>query len=244
MRAPSRQLLALLCLAQLPLFAADLITNGGFESGFTGWTRVDQTGSDGTFHLQSGALSPWNSFTVPPPPEGAAAAMTDQFGPGAHVLYQDFLVDPAAGATLLEFSLYIQNLAEDFFVPSTLDFSMELNQQARVDLMLPSVDPFSLAGSDIVATFFQTAPGDSLTSGYTHHTFDIAGLLQTYAGQTLRLRFAESDNVERFNFGVDNVAIRSPDATVPDSALGILPAMTLLGAMFAGRRWSVLKARR
>ena len=36
----------------LPVHAA-VIVNGGFESGFTGWARADQTGSDGTFRLQT-----------------------------------------------------------------------------------------------------------------------------------------------------------------------------------------------
>jgi len=63
--------------AQLPV-----ITNGGFESGFTGWTRADQTGSDGTFFLQTGTSSPVNSDPVPAPPQGVNAAMTDAGGPG------------------------------------------------------------------------------------------------------------------------------------------------------------------
>src|SRR5688572_13540257 len=71
---------------------ADLISNGGFESGFSDWTRVDQVGSDGTFHLQSGTASPVNGDAVPAPPGGSTAAMTDAQGPGAHVLYQIFTV--------------------------------------------------------------------------------------------------------------------------------------------------------
>ena len=49
---------------------AGLIVNGGFESGFSGWTRVDQVGSEGTFSLQTGMSSPLNGFAVPAPPEG------------------------------------------------------------------------------------------------------------------------------------------------------------------------------
>ena len=41
---------ALVCAITVPL-QAGLITNGGFESGFTGWVRTDQTGSEGTFLL-------------------------------------------------------------------------------------------------------------------------------------------------------------------------------------------------
>ena len=53
------------------------IANGGFESGFSGWTRVDQLGSEGTFVVQSGTASPVSADPVPAPPQGANAAMTD-----------------------------------------------------------------------------------------------------------------------------------------------------------------------
>ena len=32
-----------------PAAAAPLLLNGSFESGFTGWTRADQLGSEGSF---------------------------------------------------------------------------------------------------------------------------------------------------------------------------------------------------
>ena len=61
----------------LPVHAASLIVNGGFESGFAGWTVADQIGSDGTFFIQSGTLSPVTMFPVPPPPQGTQAAITN-----------------------------------------------------------------------------------------------------------------------------------------------------------------------
>src|SRR5438046_94262 len=70
---------------------ADII-NGGFESGFTGWSRADQVGGNGQFLTQTGTASPVNQFPVPAPPQGITAAMTDALGPGSHVLYQDFVV--------------------------------------------------------------------------------------------------------------------------------------------------------
>ena len=56
---------------------AGLITNGGFESGFSGWTRANQLGSEGTFFVQTGTSSPVNGFSVQAPPEGSNAAMTN-----------------------------------------------------------------------------------------------------------------------------------------------------------------------
>src|SRR5688500_6802610 len=100
MSRPAR-LAALACAAWLavaatPAALASAIVNGGFEAGFSSWVRVDQVGSDGTFLLQSGLISPLNDDPVPAPPSGATAAMTDGFGPGAHVLYQDFLATPGS----------------------------------------------------------------------------------------------------------------------------------------------------
>ena len=62
----------LACVLSVPA-SAELITNGGFEMGFTGWTRSNQVGSEGQFALQTGTQSPVNLFTVPAPPEGTTA---------------------------------------------------------------------------------------------------------------------------------------------------------------------------
>jgi PEP-CTERM motif len=191
---------------------ADLmITNGGFEDGFAGWTRLDQVGSDGTFVLQTGTSSPVNGDPVPAPPEGSTAAMTDARGPGAHVLYQDFVVPSLPIAlTQLRFDLFIGNRAETFFTPSpaSLDFSTPtLNQQGRVDLLRAGTDPFSVAPSDVLLNIYQTRPGDPALSGYTPIITDVTSLLAANAGNTLRLRFAEVDNVLAFQLGVDNVSL-------------------------------------
>ena len=67
-------------------FAGEILTNGGFESGFAGWSRADALGSDGTFSIQTGTLSPVNGDPVPAPPGGTRAAMSDGGAPGSHVL--------------------------------------------------------------------------------------------------------------------------------------------------------------
>jgi hypothetical protein len=165
---------------------AALIGNGGFESGLTGWTRVDAVGSDGTFFLQSGSASPIIGFPVSSPPEGTFAAMSDAEGPGSHVLYQDFVVPLGVNSALVSFDLFIGNRAIDFFTPSpaSLDFSTPaLNQQARVDILRVGLDPFSVSSSDVLLNLFQTNPGDPLISGYASHSIDVAALLAAHAGR-------------------------------------------------------------
>jgi hypothetical protein len=230
----------LVCALSIPAPAAELLTNGGFESGFAGWSRIDQLGSEGTFSVQTGMQSPVNTFTVPPPPQGTTAAMTDAAGPGSHVLYQDFVVPtmvPNLPAMFLSFALYVNNDrgAPNFVNAANLDFSTPaLNQQARVDIMTSSADPFSVVAADILQSIYRTNAGDPLVSGYTNFSVNITSLLQANQGQTLRLRFAEVDNVAPFNLGVDRVSIS--DVNIPEPSTVFMTLGGLLGAVFVRRR--------
>ena len=205
---------------------AELITNGGFETGLNAWNRVDQQGSDGSFNTQSGTSSPVNGFTVSAPIEGSRAAMTDSTGPGSHVLYQDFVVPTNVGSMSLRFALFVNNAATTFSTPATLDFATPaLNQQARVDIMSAGADAFSTSAADVFQNVFQTTVGSPPLSGYTTFNIDVSALLAAHSGQTLRLRFAEVDNVNSFNLGVDAVSLNTVPA--PSAALIGVPMMLL-----------------
>jgi hypothetical protein len=207
--------------------AAQLIVNGGFESGFSSWSRLDAAGSDGTFQLQSGTSSPANGITVPAPPGPTIAAMTDSQGPGSHVLYQDIVV-PGSGSWTFSVSLFLGNRATAYSTPATLAFDTPtLNQQFRVDLIKTSADLFSVAAADVLQNLYQTHVGDPLVSGYFTVTSNLTTLFQANAGQTIRLRFAEVDNVNLFEAGVDNVSV-SDAAAVPE------PSTLWAGFVLAG----------
>jgi hypothetical protein len=217
--------------------ALELIANGGFESGFTGWTLVDQVGSEPGFALQTGTASPVLGFPVPPPPEGVQAAMTDAAGPGSHLLYQDFVVPALVSNAMLTVMLYVNNQAIDFFAPAHLDFATaDLNQQARVDILVAGADPFSVAAGDVLFNAFATVSGDPLTVGYLTYTFDLTALLGANLGQSLRLRFAEVDNVNLFNFGVDAVSLVVDEQRVPEPATWLLVALAAVTALRFTRR--------
>jgi hypothetical protein len=214
--------------------AANIVSNGGFEGGFASWTRADQLGSDGAFFLQTGTASPVNVDLVPAPPGGTTAAMSDAQGPGSHVLYQDIVIPAVVPSATLSFDVFVGNRAGTFFTPSSLDFSTPtLNQQARVDILAGGTDPFTVAG---LQNAFQTIVGDPSVSGYTHHTVDVTSLLNAHLSQTLRLRFAEVDNVFTFQLGVDNVALDvGASQTVPEPASWAL--MVTAGLALAWRQW-------
>ncbi len=206
---------------------AGLILNGGFESGFTSWTRSDLAGGDGTFILQSGTTSPVNGDPVPAPPGGSFAAMTDALGPGSHALYQDFIVPAGTVSAELRFDLFLGNRGDDFYSPNpaSLDFGAPaFNQQARVDILVGSSNAFSVLPADVLQNVFQTKPGDPLVSGYTTIVVDLSSLFAARGGQTLRLRFAEVDNVAPFQMGVDNVSLTA----VPEPASVVLCGTGLL----------------
>jgi hypothetical protein len=229
----------------LPAHAALVINNGGFEAGLAGWSTVNlfdfPGGGSGSFFSQTGTASPVLGMTVPAPPGGLFAAMTDAEGPGSHLLFQDFVTPASVGTTFLSFDLFIGNRADAFHTPNHLDFSTaDLNQQARVDILHPSIDPFSLSASDVVLTAFRTNVGDPLVAGYTHFSIDVTSLVNANPNTVLRLRFAEVDNVDAFQFGVDNVAFVTPAAPpgqAPEPAtLALLIASVVVARVCTSRR--------
>lgn len=219
---------------------AQSISNGGFESGLAGWTTADQVGSNGTFWLQAGTTSPVNAFTVPAPPGGFYAAMTDAVAGGSHVLYQDFVVPAVvAPGTSVAFSLYLNNAAGTYLNPGSLDWAstnqngqLNLNQQARIDIMTSAADAFSVGAGDVLQNLFQSDTTTPPVFGYTPFQIDITTLLQAHPGETLRLRFAEVDNVNFFNMGVDDVSI----FVVPAPSTWVLMCGGMASALWRRRR--------
>lgn len=223
-------------LLSAPASAAEILLNGGFESGLANWTRADQLGSDGSFLLQTGTASPINGLPVPAPPEGIRSAMSDAQGSGSHVLFQDVLLPGSVGNATLSFSLFVQNEANAFFTPSpnTLDFSTPaLNQQVRVDLLLPGSDLFT---TSVLLNLFQTNPGDPLVFGYNTYSFDVTSLLAAYAGQTVRLRFTDVNNVFIQNVGVDDVSLDVNAVPEPATLLLLATGMTAVASRRFRRR--------
>ena len=178
---------------------AATVTNGGFETGtLSGWTVVNQSGSNGSWYNYTGTSSPVTHRPIPAPPEGTHAAITDQTGPSLHELYQDITLAPGFTHTLT-FTLFYHSYAA-FTAPGPLTNPFP-NQQYRIDVMKTSAADFSTSPADVLANVLQTKLGDPRVLAPTPVTFD----LTPFAGQTVRLRFAAAVRNSNFNAGVDEL---------------------------------------
>lgn len=195
----------------------ELVTNGSFTAGYSGWTTVN-SGSGSWFLHGGGSVS---GFAVPSPPSLPFAAMTQQSGPGSHILFQDVVL-PAqlCGTPQLSFNLFIGNRAGIFYSPPTLSQSGGRNQQFRADIMSPSA-PVADVGGGVLQNVYQTMPGNPAVEGYKLVSVPVTAA----AGSTIRLRFAEVDNQSFFQAGVDNVSLQAqPDVAAPTISLAVSPS--------------------
>jgi D-alanyl-D-alanine carboxypeptidase len=176
-----------------------------FESGaLTGWQAVGG-GSGGWFVYSDGhkppdpAQSDPNApFDVPDPPQGKFAAVTDMNGPGTRILYRDLRLKGRFSLQVTVFYTGVGPLSS----PATLAYdSPEANQQFRIDLVAPSAPIDSVAKGDVLVNLFGTSPADPARRQPTEVSSD----LSAWAGQTVRLRLATTDNGGPLRVGVDNI---------------------------------------
>jgi hypothetical protein len=213
-----------------PSAATNLLVNGSFEQNdreisFTGWSKFDEQGfeegtdplqpANGRFFVQSG--SALGNVDVPPPTDGRFAAMTIQDGPGLHVLYQNVALPASAERIRFACDVYVDNFADGFVVPSPLSLAFgkqsgqaPLNQHARIDVLRPSAAP-NAVGTQILRNVWFTSPSLPTTFGYVTVSADLSDL----AGQTVRIRIAEVDNLGTFIFGVDNCSLTATSPGEP-----------------------------
>jgi D-alanyl-D-alanine carboxypeptidase len=176
-----------------------------FEAGaITDWQAVG-SGSGAWFVYADGHKAPDPAqsdpnvpFDVPDPPQGRFAAVTDMNGPGTRILYRDLRLE---GRFTLQVSVFYAGTAP-FSGPATLAHDTpEANQQFRIDLFGPSAPIDSVAKGDVLVNVFHTSPGDPARRQPTEVSVD----LSAWAGQTVRLRLATTDNGGPLRAGVDNI---------------------------------------
>jgi D-alanyl-D-alanine carboxypeptidase len=176
-----------------------------FESGaITGWQAVGG-GSGGWFVYSDGQRAPDPAqsdpnvpFDVPDPPHGRFAAVADMDAPGTRILYRDLRLN---GRFSLQLTAFYTG-SGPFSSPATLAYDTpEANQQFRIDLVRPAAPIDSVAKGDVLANVFHTSPGDPAHRQPTEVRLDVSA----WAGQTVRLRLASTDNQGPLRVGVDNI---------------------------------------
>jgi hypothetical protein len=193
---------------------AAIVTNGDFETGnLSGWQVDDFLPGSGSWFAYTGTTAPGGA-TVSAPPQGSFAAVTSQSDPGRHVLYQDITLP--AGGSVNKLSLFVYyTTGVPLSTPETLDPEVMPNEQYRVDVMKPSAPIDSLIPGDILRTVFSTSSTDPSTLAPTANGED----LSAFAGQTVRLRFAEVDNQAPLHASADAVSVSSNGFTIGQARL-------------------------
>ena len=218
--------------------AAELLTNGNFETGtFAGWSVDNRDFAQGSFYIDTPGtntpLTPPGYPTAPNAAGGSFYAVTEQNGPAAHTLRQTFTVPAQAQQLTLSFDLFFNNQAlTDTKGPQGLDYSGPNNQHARVDILSASATAFD-TDTGVLATLLESTTITSVPQPYTHYTYDLTSAFGGGPG-TYQLRFAVATNRGIFNVGVDNVSM----TWIPEPAsLGILASAAAL--MLRRRRMGV-----
>jgi hypothetical protein len=232
---------------------SDVVLNGSFDTrdlngengNLNGWTTFQVANSAGAWGNQTGTVSPLSSATVPAPTDGLYAAMLDQaplgvdtqsllsdFGVlttrpglsqfGTNILYQDIFIPTGTSAATLSFSLFLNSGARftDSLTTPSLDYrGTTANQQFRVDILNPNANILDV-GSGVLLNVFRTSP---LTSNFAGYVTITANLTQ-FAGKTIRLRIAGTNNQAALIAGIDNVHVT---AVYTDTQLPILNGLKL-----------------
>lgn len=203
-----RAVLALLIIAAAllaPLSAnAATITNGNFETGnLTGW-QLQNAGS-GSWFAYTGTSSPLSANTIPAPPQGTFGAISDQEDMSSQILYQDVALEPGYTHQLSLIAYYTSFAAMSVPTPDTLDHAVAGNQQYRIDVMKPNAPIASVNPTDILLTIFRTKTGDP---GVLPPT-SMSANLTPFAGQTVRLRFADVAQLNFLHAGTDAISLVS-----------------------------------
>lgn len=207
--------------------AVELVVNGSFEinnglhvPGFAGWVTVPGAAA-ANWYADNGGGTPVSGFPEPPPPHGAWAAVSDEFGPSNMALIQDIAV-PANLCKPLKLSFMEWHANHAFIWAGTaLNPTIFPSQHIRVDVMNPGAPIYDTGPGVIQNVYLSANPDPFIRPGYVPMS---ATLPVTLGGTTIRLRFAQVNTQYFQQVGIDNVSLQAePDVTPPTIALTVAP---------------------
>lgn len=197
--------------------AAELITNGGFETGtFAGWTVANPAGCTGFFCWQNSPAGTSNGFNAPTSPQEGIRSAWNGVAANAnspHLLYQDVSIPAASTASVIwkhRFQLDHANYCTGAAC-GTATFAVEILNTSNVLLQ---------------TLYTVTIPPETI---YDSGWLTGSALLTPYAGQTIRLRFRNVTSQTFVGPGmaeIDAVSVQTPS---------VLPPATAAGATVSGR---------
>jgi hypothetical protein len=196
---------ALVALIAPTAASAATVRNGSFEDGFDHWTRDSIGGGSWATKVRRSS----DAQIKQAPPEGKKAAYASQHDPSSNILYQDVDLKPNRKSRLTVWVAY-KCKALDFATPDSLDPGSsdfkrgdDGNEQFRIDVMDPEAPIRSVDAADVLKPVFRTEVGDPRH----HRWFKVHANLSSFDGDTVRLRFAEVDNLGFLTVGVDGVKV-------------------------------------
>ena len=214
--------------------AANLIVNGGFETGdYTGWTTNVESYSSGNLFIvpNNGGASPLSGHSYQVNAAGGNFfSITDQTGPGAYSLTQSFTLASAEKVTI-KFDMFANNDAGQT-INNGRSHLNGANQNATADILVGGAAPFTDLAGDIVAVLY----GPGADAGANPNPWTSYSSTLSLAAGTYQIRFAEADNQLYFQQGVDNVSITAASVPEPATWALMLVGFAGLGAVVRGSR--------
>ena len=217
-----------ICLFAFTTARADqLIVNGGFEAGLTGWTTTSS--GDGSFSVTSAPYTPLNGNATVGARSGSYYAVSDDYsGSQTHFLTQTFTTPTSFLSATLSFGMFVNDIYGSDFGSSGTGAQVRLLQSTGqlIAFLYGPVDTFeNPVGSP---------------NPYVSYSSDIASYLNP--NSSYRLVFSSSDSAGLINVGIDDVSLVT--AGTPTTPVAATPEPSTFALFATGGTFVFWLARR
>jgi len=200
------------------------IVNGDFETGtFAGWTQFD-SGLGLGFRINDGSLTFPGPQNPTAPISGTYDAVSSQTGPALNMLSEVFTVPSGIISSTVSWEDRIFNHANSFSDP---------NQEVRIEIR-------DSTGVNVLLQLYSTNPGDPLTqAGPNIRSFDLTAFMQANEGVDIRFCIVQQDNLNWFNYFIDNISLTTDDLPVGGHIIPIDQTALLLAGVQSISMWMI-----